>query len=237
MYKKKKICCIIPARMNSSELKKKNFKKINSVPLFIHPIKEAKKSKYIDDIYFNSDSSYMLNLAKKNGAIAKFKRPNNLSKNESKISDVLQHHFEYYDIEKKFDYFILLEPTSPLTTYKEIDSALKKIINNKKASSLVSITSKTIPNFSMKVRKKIGLLYPEKNISLYKTRRQDLKKEYYICGALYISKIKSFIKYKNFVQPKTAYYELHKFNAFEIDDLIDFNIVKFLYRNKRLKHS
>ena len=147
------------------------------------------------------------------------------------------HHFRYYEIKKKFDYFILLEPTSPLTTYKEIDTALKKIINNKKASSLVSITSKTIPNFSMKVKKKSGLLSPEKRISLYRSRRQDLKKEYYLCGALYISKIESFIKYKNFIQPKTAYYELHKFNAFEIDDLIDFNIVKFLYRNKRLKYS
>ena len=76
MYKNKKICCIVPARKNSSELHKKNLKKINNIPLFLHPILQAKKSKFIDKIYFNSDSKFMVNLSKKNGATANFIRLN-----------------------------------------------------------------------------------------------------------------------------------------------------------------
>lgn len=233
MYKTKKICCIVPARKNSSELKNKNFRKINNIPLFLHSIKEAKKSKLIDRIYFNSDSKYMLGIAKKSGATADFVRPKNLSSNTAKISDVIMHHFKYYKIKDNFDYFILLEPTSPLTTHKDIDSAIKILVKNKKASSLVSITSKLTPNFEMKIKKKTKLLQPQKKISMYKTRRQDLNKEYSVCGTLYISDISSYIKYKNFVQKNTTYYKVDKLKTFEIDDLIDFKIVKELFKIRK----
>lgn len=233
MYKYKKICCIVPARKNSSELKKKNFKKINNTPLFVHPILQAKKSKFIDQIYFNSDSKLMIKLSKKIGATADFVRPKKYSANNSKIADVLMHHFKYYDILNKFDYFILLEPTSPLTSFKDIDKAIKILINHKQATSLVSISSKIAQNFKIEIKKNKKLLKPIKSSSMYKTRRQDLNREYFVSGTLYISKVQSFIKYKNFVQKNTTYYEADKIKAFEIDDFIDFQIVKQLYKFRK----
>ncbi len=233
MYKNKKICCIVPARKNSSELHKKNLKKINNIPLFLHPIFQAKKSKFIDKIYFNSDSKFMVNLSKKIGATANFIRSKKHSTNKSKIADVLMHHFKHYDINNKFDYFILLEPTSPLTSVKDIDKAIKILINHKQATSLVSVSSKLTQNFKIELKKNNRLLKPIKSTSLYKMRRQDLNREYFVCGTLYISEVKSFIKYKNFVQKNTTYYEVDKIKAFEIDDFIDFQIVKQLYKFRK----
>lgn len=237
MYRNKKICCIVPARIGSSELVKKNLKKINSTPLFLHAIKKAKKSKYIDKIFFNSDSEYMIKIAKKNGAICDFNRPKYLSNNRSKISEVLTHHFKYYKIEENFDYFILLEPTSPLITIRDIDLAIEKLINTKKASSLLSVTSKTIPNLAMRILKKKNFIKVISDRKLYTYRRQDFKKEYYLGGALYISKTKTYSKFKNFIQPHTTFYEIGKFNIFEIDDEIDFNVVKYLFNNKIIKKN
>ena len=59
MYKNKKIFCIILARKNSKGLKNKNLKKIKNKPLIWYPLNAAKKSKYVDDIYFNSDCKKM----------------------------------------------------------------------------------------------------------------------------------------------------------------------------------
>tara|TARA_Y100000389_G_C17468728_1_gene528252 strand:- start:6632 stop:7348 length:717 start_codon:yes stop_codon:yes gene_type:complete len=233
MFKNKKICCIIPARAGSKQIKNKNLKTIGGKALFLHSIEQAKKSKYIDEIYFNSDSKKMIKLAKFSGARCDFVRPPKLSKNKSMIADVIAHHFDYYEIKKKYDYFLLLEPTSPLTSSRDIDKSIEIIINNKKATSLVSISSHTIPNINMEVFKKKKLLSINKNKSVYKTRRQDFTKKYFICGTLYISLINTFLKYKNFIQKNTTYYEVSKIKTFEIDDLIDLKIVETLFKNRK----
>ena len=175
----------------------------------------------------------MIKLAKFAGARCDFVRPLKLSKNKSMIADVIVHHFDYYEIKKKYDYFLLLEPTSPLTSSRDIDKSIEIIINNKKATSLVGISSHTIPNINMEVFKKKKLLSINKNKSIYKTRRQDFKKKYFICGTLYISLINTFLKYKNFIQKNTTYYEVSKLKTFEIDDLIDLKIVETLFKNRK----
>ena len=55
MYKNKKIFCIVLARKNSNGIKKKNLRKLKNKPLIWYPINAAKKSKYIDEVYFNSE--------------------------------------------------------------------------------------------------------------------------------------------------------------------------------------
>ena len=233
MLKNKKICCIIPARSGSKQIKNKNLRTINKKPLFLHSIEQAKKSKYIDEIYFNSDSRKMIEIAKFAGAKCDFKRPSKLSNNKSMIADVILNHFHFYEIQKKYDYFLLLEPTSPLTDNTDIDRSLEILINNDKATSLVSISSHTIPNVNMQVFKKKNLLLTNKNKSIYKTRRQDFKKKFFLCGTLYISEINSFIHYKNFIQKNTTYYEVSKIKTFEIDDLIDLKIVEKLFKIRK----
>ena len=50
------VMAIILARKNSKGLKNKNIKKLNGLPLILHTIKIAKKSKLIDDIVVSTDS-------------------------------------------------------------------------------------------------------------------------------------------------------------------------------------
>ena len=52
---KKKIVCIIPVKSKSSRLKKKNFLKFNSTPLYLHAIKKAIQSKCFDHVIVSSD--------------------------------------------------------------------------------------------------------------------------------------------------------------------------------------
>lgn len=230
MLNNQKICCIITARKNSKGLVGKNLKKINGRPLIYFSIDAAKNSKHVDKVFFNSDCKKMIKIAKKYGTTTNFIRPKNLSQSTTKSVDVLLHHINTDSLENEYQYILLLEPTSPLTTSADIDNAIKKLIRLKdKANSLVSVSESTTPSSFLSFYKNKYLLKITGKKSFYTTRRQDFPKRYYIDGSLYLTKIKSLKKFKSFIQDKTTFITLERYKNFQIDDFLDYKIVKFLY--------
>ena len=61
------VLCIICARGGSVGIKNKALIKINGKPLIWYTLKEAKKSKYIDNYIVSSDSNKIINVVKKFG--------------------------------------------------------------------------------------------------------------------------------------------------------------------------
>ena len=57
----KKLLIIIPARIGSKRLKKKNILPIKNLPMVIYVAKEALKSKYKPFVYVSSESSEIIN--------------------------------------------------------------------------------------------------------------------------------------------------------------------------------
>tara|TARA_B110000495_G_C22890808_1_gene519582 strand:- start:146 stop:322 length:177 start_codon:yes stop_codon:yes gene_type:complete len=51
---------------------------------------------------------------------------------------------------------------------------------------------------------------------------------------IYISKIKTLMKYKTFYHNKTKAYEVPKWKSLEIDDIEDLNLAKFYVTNKKI---
>lgn len=232
MYKKKKFLCVIPARIGSKGLPKKNLKKIRNIELFKYPLFAAQKAKYIDHIVVNTDSKYIASLSKKMNSNYPILRPKKLSGDKVPTYKVLIHSIDY--LRKRglnFDYVICLEPTSPLTTSKDLEIAIKKLVSDKKADSCISLSEAINfhPSNLYKVKKYIKNAFQKKSSQI---RRQELNKIYFIDGSLYISKISSLIKYKNFVSGKVIPYFINKIKSFEIDDEIDFQIVKMIIEKK-----
>jgi N-acylneuraminate cytidylyltransferase/CMP-N,N'-diacetyllegionaminic acid synthase len=132
---------------------------------------------------------------------------------------------------ESFDYVILLEPTSPLTNFKDINKAIKILVNNESfADSLVSVGKATSqhPIFQFKKSKNNilkKLFYKKINY----LNRQELNDVYYLDGSLYISKITKFIKIKDFLSnDRTIGLLLPKIKWFEVDDELDFSVMKNL---------
>ena len=228
MFNKKKIIAIIPARENSKSIKKKNLLKLGKHPLIAYPINAGKKSKLIDETIVSTDSLEISTVAKKYGGNVPFLRPKKLAKDTSPSSDVIIHAINFFKKKKKFfDYVVLLEPTSPLTNYKDIDSALKKIIKTK-SKSLVSIylAEKINSNNLFKLKKnKLSQLLRNRNNS--HIRRQDYKKEYYMDGSIYIAEVNSYLKSKTFLTSKTFGFEIKNyFKQIEIDNKEDIELIK-----------
>ena len=133
MYKNKKILAVTLARGGSKGVKLKNIKKINGKPLIWYTIKEAQKSKYIDNYIVSTDHLRIKNVAISYGVDVPFLRPKNISNDKSSSVDALQHAVKnaekYYGI--NYDYIVELMCTNPFKTYKDIDKSIKYLINSK----------------------------------------------------------------------------------------------------------
>ena len=117
---KKNILAIIPARGNSKVIIKKNIVKILGKPLIYYTIKEAKKSKFITDLVLSTDSKEIKKIAEKFGATVPFLRPRNLSTDFIPSLPVIKHATNFMEKAKglKYDYILMLQPTSPLRKCK-----------------------------------------------------------------------------------------------------------------------
>lgn len=232
---KKKVLCVIPARKGSKGLKNKNIKKIGKTPLIAWSILTAKKCKQIDEIIVSTDSLKISKIAKRYGAKVPFIRPKKFATDKASSFSVLKHAIEFFK-EKKlyFDYILMLEPTSPLRDFREIDFCLQKV-KNENIQTLVSV-AKTIeqhPTFLYSISDKNFLKpYLKKKQKLY-IRRQDITPLYFLEGSIYISKVSTLLKRKTWYHKKTQAFEIEKWKSLEIDDIDDFRLAEFY--SKRLK--
>lgn len=231
MIKNKKVICLIPAKKKSQGLKNKNILPLKRRPLIYWTIKEAKKSKFIDDIMVSTDSKFIFNLSKKNGLVVPFLRPKSLSSFSSSIYDVIVHAKSYFDKIKNYQILILLQPTSPFRTVRHIDKALKEFVKNpkrdeKKLLSVCKINNKY--NWSLKKINKNYLKYINKNINK-KTNRQDADELFIPNGAIYIYNLKNLKK--NFFLNKFKFFLMDKKSSIDIDTKYDFNLSKSYAKN------
>jgi len=223
------ILAIIPARGGSKEIKRKNLKKINNKTLIELTIDEAKKSKIIDKIYVSSDSDEILRLAKKK-KIFRIKRPKNLSKDNSKTLDAIKHLLDNLKLKKNYipSYVIILQPTSPFRKSYHIDLALKKIIKDKNADSLVSCVE--VPhNFTPE------LLMVKKNNKYLKVKKlynRQLKKIYFARNGAAIYIIKYPVFYKSIFGKKVLPFLMDSISSIDINTKADLKLAKIISRNE-----
>jgi CMP-N-acetylneuraminic acid synthetase len=220
----KKYLAIIPARAGSKRLPNKNILFLNGKPLIEWTIQAAKKSKYIDDIVVTSDSNKILEIANKYDIIT-LKRPKELATDSATTVDVIKHVLNEFN---KYEYIVLLQPTSPLRNEKHIDEAIE-MLETKKADAVISVCemehsplwSNTLPDdLSMR-----NFLKEE----IKNKRSQDLDKYYRVNGAIYICKTDKFLQENTlFLKDNIFAYIMDRKNSVDIDDEVDFKLAEVL---------
>ena len=231
--------CTICMRGGSQGIKNKNLKLMNGKPLMYYTIKQAIKSKIFDKIVFSTDSKQIFKYAKTYGADGWFLRPKKLSYNSSSKVAAIRHILieaeKHYD--KKFNFIMDLDVTSPLRKVKDIINAYKIFIK-KKADFLISGTrSKYNPYFNIfeivnKRVKKVKII--KKKIF----RRQEAPKTYNANASIYIWKRKNLVK--SVIEPYTAFskwnvifYVMPESRSIDIDSKLDFELVEFLLKKRK----
>ncbi len=221
---------IIPARSGSKGLKDKNIRLLNGKPLLAYTIEAALKSRCFDKVMVSTDSKKYAKIAEEYGAEVPFLRSKETSQDSTSPWEVMKEVLENYKaMGEEFDTFALLQPTSPLRNAKDIKNAYAEL-EEKRANAVVSMCElecsmhlvNTLPkSLSMK-----GFISNEQ----YNKRRQEIRPYYHFNGAIYISKVKSFMKHMNIYDDKCYAYIMDRNRSYDIDDKDDLKIVEALMK-------
>jgi CMP-N-acetylneuraminic acid synthetase len=224
MYKNKSFLAIIPARGGSKRLPRKNILNLAGKPLIAWSIEAGLNSEYIDKVIVTSDDDEILEISRKFGADI-IKRPDELASDTATTFDAIKHTVENL---KKYDYIVLLQPTSPLRNEKHIDDAIE-LLESKKADAIISVCemdhsplwSNILPeDLSMK-----NFLREE----VLNKRSQDLEKYYRLNGAIYICKTEKLLEEESFFLKNNIFaYIMDRNSSIDIDEEIDFKIAEVL---------
>jgi CMP-N,N'-diacetyllegionaminic acid synthase len=229
MYKNKSFLAIIPARGGSKGILNKNIMDICDKPLIAYTIEAGKKSKYIDEVLVSTDSDAIKDVAQNYGAKVPFLRPEELSNDSSKSIDLVLHAIDFYLSNNiSYDYVILLQPTSPLRTFVQIDEAIEKLLETN-ISSLVSVRevdeNPVIMRSIQSDKLKEVIRFEGLNL-----RRQDLPTFYIFNGAIYITSNDMLIHKKKFIDEDTIPYIMSKESSVDIDTMLDAKLVELIIK-------
>ncbi|KOR32311.1 acylneuraminate cytidylyltransferase [Achromatium sp. WMS3] len=227
MIQNKTVLAIITARGASKRLPRKNVLELAGKPLIAWTITEAKSSKYIDRLILSSEDEEIIEVAKKWGCEVPFIRPVELAQDETSSMDVIFHALD--TISEKYDYVVLLQPTSPLRTTQDIDACIEKCIQ-KDAPACVSVTEPNKNPYWMFTLKADETITPLITNNYNLQRRQELPKAYALNGAVYVADSLWLAKNKSFLTKDTIVYIMPNERSIDIDCKLDFIITTSLFR-------
>ena len=224
MYKNKTFLAIIPARGGSKRLPRKNILDLNGRPLIAWSIEAGLNSKYIDKVVVTSDDDEILTISKKYGAVT-INRPDELASDTATTFGAIKHTVDNCE---KYDYIVLLQPTSPLRNEKHLDEAVE-LLESKKSNAVVSVCEmEHSPLWSNTLDESLSMAGFLKDEALNK-RSQDLEKYYRLNGAIYICKTEKLLEEKSFFLKENIFsYVMDRKSSVDIDEEIDFKIAEVI---------
>ncbi|WP_259549301.1 acylneuraminate cytidylyltransferase family protein [Heyndrickxia sp. FSL K6-6286] len=220
----KSVLAIIPARGGSKGIKRKNIKAIAGKPLIAWTIKEAQKSQYIDRIILSSEDMEIINVAKSYGCEVPFTRPIELAQDDTPGVLPVLHAIKKL---KKYDYIVLLQPTSPLRKTIDIDYAIE-LLYKKNGVSCVSVTeTDNSPYWMYYIDQEHNMksIITDGDIPM---RRQAAPKVFSLNGAIYVSDSDYLMKTKSLITDETLAYIMPYERSIDIDTEMDFLLCDLL---------
>lgn len=231
MYNGKKILAIIPARSGSKGIVNKNIKDINGKPLLAYSIEAALQSKIFDCIIVSTDSEIYAQISRNFGAEVPFLRPESLSGDTISNMDVIKHTIlQLKESGRCFDYFVVLQPTSPLRDENDILGAVS-LLFDKKANSVVSVCkAEHSPLWTNTLDESLSMdCFVSTNNN---KRRQDLPTFYRLNGAIYICEVDYFEKYGDYYKENSFAYIMNLKKSVDIDTDLDFMFAELILKSK-----
>ena len=221
---------IITARSGSKGLPNKNVLFANGKPLIAYSIEAALESGEFEKVIVSTDSQEYIDLLS-HYPIEFVKRSAELASDKASsfvvIEDVLNK-YQHLD----FDYFVLLQPTSPLRTAQHIQEANAKFeANFEKFDFLVSVSDAHKPTtLTRQIDEDESLKNFKLDYSNY--ARQQYHPEYSPNGAIFSAKPQAYLEQKHFYGEKCIAYFMSKEVSVDIDDRLDFEYFYFILQQR-----
>ena len=233
MYLSKRVLGVCPARSGSKGIKFKNLRKVNGKSLIAITGEFSRKSNIIDASVITSDSREMLEEGKKWGFDHGLIRPKHLSTDAASSLDTWIHAWiEFEKISKyKFDYSILLQPTSPMRTEEELAEVFRELENNN--YEIITTLSEVPGHYKPEkiiFKNKNNLDFYFKNIR--NNDRNCLPPYFYRNGNFYLATREQILNKKILMEGKYGFHISKNFSV-NIDDEIDLLIADQLLKTRK----
>ena len=184
-----KVLAVIPARGDSKGIPRKNLYPLNGKPLIAYTIEAALKSKLLTRSIISTDSEEIAEVAEKFGGDVPFIRPNVLANDTASSIDVVKHAVK--ELEKadgvRYNYAVLLQPTTPLRLSEDIDKVVQKLISTQCDTVITMVDVGAFHParmYRIENDRLVGIM--EESIAM--RRRQDLPPIYIRSGDIYACK-------------------------------------------------
>jgi len=229
MMKGSTVLGLIPARGGSKEIPGKNLRKLAGKPLIEWAIEAALASNFIDRLVVSSDNPEIIQTATLAGCEAPFVRPAELATDTARSIDVAHHAMD--SVDGKFEFLVLIQPTSPLVSPGDIDGCLLRCSDHN-AQACVTV-SKVHPSpawmFYMEPAFNLNPLLVDAKMP---SRRQDSPQVFALNGAVYAAHCEWLSKQDSFVGSQTRGYEMPASRSLDIDSELDFTLAEALINGK-----
>lgn len=223
---------LVLARSGSKGIKDKNIKLLCGKPLMVYSIENAKKSGIFDKIHVSTDSEEYRKIAEAYGADEPFLREKELAGDKVTLRETVLGVLKQYEkIGQKFDNVMVLQPTSPLRTVRDVIGAYNLFIE-KKAKAVISVCECECPPIWCNILKLDGNMedfIKEENIK----PRQELPNYYRVNGAIYLYKTEYIKETERIYSSSTYAYIMDRKNSVDIDDILDFKIAELYLEEKQ----
>lgn len=229
----RRILGIIPARGGSKGVPRKNIRLIAGKPLISYTIEAAFAATTPIRLITSTDDEEIASVARSLGSEV-IMRPPELALDDTPMIPVLLNVLNTIsETGQFFDFLLLLQPTAPLRTGKDIDAALFELVNSG-CDSVVSVYQVSDAHPARMYRLSDGILVP------YDTEpanhlRQSLPPVFHRNGAIYACRTELLQKHGLLVGPETKPYVMPKERSINIDDELDLAFANFLLMQGVLK--
>ena len=224
-----RVLAFIPARGGSKGIPNKNLACLNEKPLIYYTIEAAKSSRYVTDIFLSSDDPKIIQYSESLGINIPYKRPSKLAEDDIPTIDTVLHGLEWLreNSPPLPETILLLQPTSPFRTPKDIDGAVEAFFSSK-AKSLVSVHTQMEHPYKCVESNGEKWSYIKKPAENNQNRQNYPDNFHIINGAVYIVSSDFIFSRKTFVvENETMLYHMSPENGLDIDEPMDLKWAEF----------
>lgn len=226
-----KTLTVIPAKLGSTRLPKKNILPLGGKSLLQWAVEAAKKSGVCGTVMVSTESREVADVALQTGAEVPFMRPEHLGKDPHGVADVCKHVLEEYQKAGQiFDTLVVLLPTSPFRTAEDVRNTMTVFEQNGQqfAASVSAYESDIFCAQSMSEDGVLTSLFPDH----FKTRPESRPVPYEINGAVTVANVKAFMEQGTLYGSPLYASVMPVERSVDIDTADDFRYAEYLLRKE-----
>ncbi len=221
---KPRIAALVPMRHHSQRVPQKNFRLIGGKPLYHYILHTLQQCPEIDQIVVDTDSPVIMEGLKDHfPLVAVLERPQHLRQDDVPMNEVL-----LYDTGMiEADFYVQTHSTNPLLSAETVSEAIQRFLSNYPAyDSLFGVTR-------LQVRLWDQLARPINHNAAILLQTQDLPPVFAENSCIYIFSRANLQAKRNRIGERPLMFEIDAAEAWDIDEELDFEWVKFLIEKRK----